>query len=129
MMHHYPQYALFRRMPDFARCAGSTLDVGAPVAAPPHETGAYVVSIGEIVDRSENVLGWIYLVDEHGVRSRVVNLRKGATKEELRAGGLRIGTGDSVSSFATLGKVWPWRTLHAVPCRDMQIPKASQGVG
>ncbi len=112
-------------MPDFARCAGSTLDVGAPVAAPPLETGAYVVSIGEIVDQSGRLLGWIYLVDARGVRSRVVNLRKGATQEELRAGGLRMGTGDSVSSFATLGDVWPWRTLHAVPCRDIESPKAS----
>lgn len=120
--HYVPPYAIFRKMPDFARCAGSFLDVGAPVVAPPDRTGTYVVSIGEIVDRSGKLLGWIYLASEKGVTSTIVNLREGATPGELRAAGLRMPASSSVSSFATLGPVWPWPDLHAVPCRDIQLP-------
>ena len=109
-------------MSDFTRCAGSFLDVGAPVVAPPNTKGTYVASIGEIVDRSGKLRGWIYLGDDKGVRSIIVSLLQGATPAELRAAGLQMKPPDLLSSFGTLGAKWPWAGLHAVPCRDIQLP-------
>lgn len=122
-----PTYTIFRKMSDFTRCAGSFLDVGAPVVAPPNTKGTYVASIGEIVDRSGKLRGWIYLGNDHGVKSIIVSLLRGATPLELRAAGLQMPAGDLLSSFGTLGKTWPWASLHAVPCRDIQVPAKRPG--
>ena len=117
-------YTVFRKMSDYTRCAGSFLDVGAPVVAPPNRNGTYVASIGEIVDRSGRLRGWIYLGNENGAHSIIVSLLRGATPAELRAANLKMPAGDLISSFGTLGTKWPWASLHAVPCRDIQLPKS-----
>ena len=57
--------ALFHKMPERVRCAGS-METGSPVVAANQNLGRYIRSIARLVNVGGLTVGWIYLLDDYG---------------------------------------------------------------
>ncbi len=102
-------------LPERTRCAGSALEIGAPIVSSEHIT-RYVASTAQIDDASGNIVGWAYLTKSAKDNTIYVQLKKPLDASLLSHAHLRWLSNNSLSSLGALGAKWPWTSLTARKC-------------
>lgn len=108
--------AVFHRMPERVSCGRGSFSTGAVLAGQDH-TARYVRSIAKILDRSGQIVGWVYLADDyHTDRAEYVQANARMTKSDLNALRLRYLPQVHVSNVSLLRSPLPLG-LRVEPCK------------
>ncbi|MDH2908504.1 MAG: hypothetical protein PXZ07_00130 [Candidatus Eremiobacteraeota bacterium] len=109
--------ALFHKMPERVRCAGS-METGSPVVAANQNLGRYIRSIARLVNVGGLTVGWIYLVDDYGPhREEVVQANRKMSLKDRGYFNIHLFPGDALSSVAAVQRQIP-PGLRVVPCSE-----------
>jgi hypothetical protein len=108
---------MFRDVPDRVRC-GSSLEVGAPIAAATDREAHYIKSVAELVDNTGTVVGWIYLAETVSHQTEeYVQANPSMNSADLRQLGLRWINPNRLSTYAPLSQSLP-SNLRARVCTE-----------
>jgi hypothetical protein len=114
-MHLIALLTMFRDLPDRVRC-GSSLAVGARIAATADDEAHYIKSIVELVDSTGSAVGWVYLAESPShQQAEYVQANPSMNNKNLRQLGLRRIGHNKLSPYAPLTRPLP-SSLSARVC-------------